>query len=313
MSGARTEARSSKAADRSPKGKGASKAGDGQGVVGQREAGQREVGQRESGQGGGPLDGPAGAMEAASAPAFAQLYPCHRCPLNGRPHFQNHDDDETRFVATFKRGELQVDPSSSFLIEGTRSPHLYTVLSGWGFRYKLLDDGRRQILNYVMPGDFLGLQSSLFGEMQHSVQSLSRMLLCVFERDALDRLFASHAKLSYDITWIAAREEQILEEHMLSIGRRSAQERAAYLLAYIHERGRRAGLIDQGGPIVPFTQTHLADTLGLSLVHTNKTLRHLQNERHIRWAGKSCYVNDLDALKRTAGWSGLPEVERPFI
>ena len=256
---------------------------------------------------------PHDAPEVGSGPAFAQLYPCHSCPLNGRPHFQDHAADETRFIATFKRGELQVDPSSSFIIEGTRSPHLYTVLSGWGFRYKMLEDGRRQIMNFVMPGDFLGLQSSLFGEMQHSVQSLSRMLLCVFERDALDRLFTASTKLSYDITWIAAREEQILEEHMLSIGRRTAEERAAYLLAFIYQRGRRAGLIDQGAPIVPFTQTHLADTLGLSLVHTNKTLRKLQDRRLIRWSGKSCYVNDLDGLKRVSGWSGLPDVERPFI
>ena len=256
---------------------------------------------------------PPAASEAGSGPAFAQLYPCQSCPLNGRPHFQDHTGDETRFIETFKRGELQVDPNSSFVIEGTRSPHLYTVLSGWGFRYKMMEDGRRQIMNFVMPGDFLGLQSSLFGEMGHSVQSLSRMLLCVFEREALDRLFTASTKLSYDITWIAAREEQLLEEHMLSIGRRTAEERAAYLLAFIYERGRRAGLIDQGGPIVPFTQTHLADTLGLSLVHTNKTLRKLQDRRHIRWSGKSCYVNDLDGLKRISGWSGLPDVERPFI
>lgn len=250
---------------------------------------------------------------AGSGPAFAQLYPCHECPLNGRPHFEDHSADETRFLATFKRGELQVDPNSSFIIENTRSPHLYTVLSGWGFRYKVLDDGRRQIMNFVMPGDFLGLQSGLFGEMQHSVQSLSRMLLCVFERDALGRLFTASTRLSYDITWIAAREEQILESHMLSIGRRSAEERAAYLIAFLYQRGRRCGLIDQGGPIVPFTQTHLADTLGLSLVHTNKTLRKLQDRHAIRWSGKSCYVNDFDELLRISNWSGLRDEERPFI
>ena len=273
----------------------------------------RGGGRTGDGTGGGTRGRAGDAPGGASGAVFAQLYPCERCPLNAHDGFITHDADETQVLSTFKRGELQVDPNSTFLVEGTNSPHLYTVLSGWGFRYKMLEDGRRQIMNFIMPGDFLGLQSSLFGEMQHSVQSLSRMLLCVFERNALHKLFESRAQLSYDITWIAAREEQILEEHMLSIGRRSALERSAYLIAFVHARGRRTGLIEEGGPIAPFTQTHVADTLGLSLVHTNKTLRKLQDTRAIRWSGKSCYVNDEAALREMASWQGLPKLDRPFI
>ena len=74
-------------------------------------------------------------------------------------------------------------------LEGTSSAHLYTVLSGWAFRYKLLPDGRRQILNYCFPGDFIGLQGSVMNEMQHSIEALSDMVLCVFQREGLWRLF----------------------------------------------------------------------------------------------------------------------------
>ena len=115
------------------------------------------------------------------------------------------------------------------MIEGNHSAHLYTVLVGWGFRYKLLHDGRRQILNYLVPGDLIGLQGSLMGEMQHSVEALSPMLLCVFERDEVNTLYRNHPGLAFDITWIASREEQMLDENLLSIGRRTALERAAYL------------------------------------------------------------------------------------
>ncbi|EHK58148.1 transcriptional regulator, partial [Mesorhizobium alhagi CCNWXJ12-2] len=147
--------------------------------------------------------------------------------------FREFEKQELAFVSRFKKGELAVDKGATLLVEGNHSAHLYTVLSGWGFRYKLMPDGRRQILNYPMPGDLVGLQGSLMGEMQHSVEALSPMLLCVFEREDLHELYRKHPGLAYDITWIASREEQMLDENLLSVGRRSAQERAAYLIAFI--------------------------------------------------------------------------------
>ena len=147
---------------------------------------------------------------------------------------------ELAFVSKFKKGELSVDKGATMLVEGSHSAHLYTVLFGLGFRYKLLADGRRQILNYLLPGDLIGLQGSLMGEMQHSVEALSPMLLCVFEREQLHTLYRNHPGLAFDITWIASREEQMLDENLLSIGRRTALERAAYLIC-LHLGARRQG------------------------------------------------------------------------
>ena len=188
--------------------------------------------------------------------------------------------NELLFVSKFKKGELHVDKGATVLIEGNRSEHLYTVLDGWGFRYKLLHDGRRQILNYVVPGDLIGLQASLMGEMQHSVEALSPMLLCIFERDEVHTLYRNHPGLAFDITWLASREEQMLDENLLSIGRRTALERAAYLISFIWTRAEKVKLIWADARI-PLTQLHVADTLGLSLVHTNKTLRKLVSRRLI--------------------------------
>ena len=74
---------------------------------------------------------------------------------------------------------------TNILLQGTNSAHLYTVLSGWAFRYKTIADGRRQILNYALPADLLGLQGSVSDEMQHSVEALTDMILCVFPREKL--------------------------------------------------------------------------------------------------------------------------------
>lgn len=152
-------------------------------------------------------------------------YPCEQCPLQRRETFRNLNGQELDFVSGFKRGELSVDRGATVLAEGTRNPHLYTVLTGWGFRYKLLSDGRRQIVNYLLPGDLVGLQGSLMGEMQHSVETLTPMVLCVFERGELMSLYREHPDLAYDVTWLASREECMLDENLLSIGRRTAVER----------------------------------------------------------------------------------------
>ncbi|TIQ02263.1 Crp/Fnr family transcriptional regulator, partial [Mesorhizobium sp.] len=98
-----------------------------------------------------------------------------------------------------------------------------------------------------------------------------------FERDQLHELYRNHPGLAYDITWIASREERMLDENLLSIGRRSALERVAYLIAFISSRARSVGLNGNAAVRIPITQQHIADTLGLSLVHTNKTIRKLMD------------------------------------
>ena len=238
--------------------------------------------------------------------------PCQQCPLRERSAFRDFTAKELDFVSQFKSGELSSERGATILVEGMHSAHLFTVLSGWAFRYKLLPDGRRQIMNYVLPGDLLGLQGSLIGEMDHSVEALTPVTLCVFERSKLERLFERHASLGYDLTWIAAQEERILDEHLLSVGRRTALERTAYLLSFIHQRAKSAG-INGGRRVIPITQQHVADTLGLSLVHTNKTLRKLSDRKLMRWQDRGCEILDPDGLLALAGWEGLKTVARPFI
>lgn len=238
---------------------------------------------------------------------------CSECPIRKLEHFREFSETELKFVSDFKTGELDVKAGATILDEGAQSAHLFTLLSGWAFRYKTLEDGRRQILNFVLPGDLVGLQGSLIGEMQHSVEALSPTKLCVFQRNRLPEVFRNHPTIAFDITWIASREERILDENLLSVGRRSALERAAYLLAFIYQRARNAGMTRASQLSVPITQQHVADTLGLSTVHTNKTLKKLSARKLIKWHDRSCEVLDVDGLLQVAGWEGLSEQQRPFI
>lgn len=248
-----------------------------------------------------------------TAASTARQYPCDKCPLQGFAHLQPHQKDEIDFLSTFKTGELVADTGTTVLVEGANSAHLFTVLSGWGFRYKMLEDGRRQILNYVLPGDLIGLQGSLMREMSHSIEALSPMILCVFQRDKLPTLFGNFPSLAYDITWIASREEQMLDEILLSVGRRTALERAAYLFAFLFQRAKSVGLVKGDTLVMPLRQQHVADTLGLSIVHTNKTLKKLAGRGALRWLDRGCEVLDETALLQISKWSGLSSIPRPFI
>ncbi len=228
-------------------------------------------------------------------------------------NFRAFSPEELRFVARFKRGELVAEPGAMILAEGAHSAQLFTLLSGWAFRYKMLEDGRRQILNYCLPGDLIGLQGSIIGAMEHSVEALSPAVLCVFQRDRLPELYRNHPGLSFDVTWLASREERMLDENLLSVGRRTALERAAYLIAFLHQRAISVGLVEPRTLLIPISQQHVADTLGLSIVHTNKTLRKLSDRHLIRWHDRACEVLDARGLLGVAGWDGLPESRRPLI
>jgi CRP-like cAMP-binding protein len=221
--------------------------------------------------------------------------------------------DELEYIKTFKTDELRVDPGISFLREGSSNEHLYTVLSGWSFRYKMLDDGRRQILNYALPSDLLGLQGTLTREMQHSAEALTPLTLCVFPRAKLWDLYTNLPSLAYDLTWLAAREEQLIDENLLSLGRRTALERTAYLLLHLFVRAKEVGLTRNGSIQFPFTQLHIADTLGLSLVHTNKTIRRLMATNTVRWKDRVFEILDRPALEKIAGDDGAHRRPRPFI
>jgi len=244
---------------------------------------------------------------------LSRQQPCETCPFRSLKVFRDFTDKELEFVSGFKNGELIAEAGATLLLEGAMSPHIFTVLSGWGFRYKVLPDGRRQVLNFVMPGDIVGLQGSMLGEMQHSVEALSGMLLCVFERSCLWELFSKHPGLAFDVTWLSAREEQILDEHLLSVGRRTALERLAYLLLHIYTRADALGLVKANRMAFPFTQQLLADTLGLSLVHTNKTLRRLCERKLVRWKGRQFELLDQDALAEVAAYEPTETRLRPFI
>ncbi len=244
-----------------------------------------------------------------------QATPCLNCPLRALPAFVANAEEEVQTIESLRDSQTALRAGATLIREGARDSRLATLFSGWAFRYMTLSDGRRQILNFLLPGDFIGLQQKMTDESPHGVEALTDVVLCTFPRDAAWELHRRMPTLGYDITWLAAHEEAIVDENLVSVGRRSAAERIALLLLRLHRRASALRPAAAGNAVeFPITQQHIADALGLSLVHTNKTLRRLHRQGLYRLVGGALVVDDPAALARAAEWHGhgLPEA-RPLI
>ncbi len=241
---------------------------------------------------------------------------CQECPLRPLPLFTDHSSTEVALIESMKREQIVVAADRSVIHEGQTNAPLYTLLSGWAFRFKTLSDGRRQILNFLLAGDFIGVQQKMGDASAHGVQALTDVMLCVFQRDAVWELHRSAPTLGFAVTWLTAHEESVVDDTLLSVGRRSAEERIATLLIVLFKRA--AALMAEDATVLgvpfPLTQQHIADGLGLSLVHTNKTLRKLERRGLHRIEDGRLHLLDVKALTRIADLYGDGKpAQRPLI
>lgn len=211
--------------------------------------------------------------------------------------FKPMTDSEVSFMERFKIGEMSLQAGTPILSEGANAPQLFTALSGFGLRYKILESGKRQVLSFVLPGDFIGLQAGVMNRQTHSVEATTNMTLCVFNRTELWTLYREHAERAFDLTWIAAGEERFLSEALAAIGQKSAFERIAWAFSRLYRRLEGLKMRQGISVPLPFRQQHLADALGLSLVHTNKTLARLRDQQLATWSDGRLSVPDIEALE----------------
>ena len=239
---------------------------------------------------------------------------CARCPLQGMPGLRELDDEQIAYMEDFKTGEIEVDRGEILIEQGEKLDRLFTLTEGVLIRYRCLDDGRRQIVNFMFPGDLVGLQSAFDELSTNSVEALLKSRVCVFEQPRYEGLIAKYPRLGYDVTWLAAKEETALEEHLVALGRRSAKERVAYLAVWLVERAKEVGMAGEKNRLsLPIRQAQIADMLGLSLVHTNRTIKALDRDGLVIWQPSEIHVPDLEAASDFANFERRNENARPFI
>jgi CRP-like cAMP-binding protein len=184
--------------------------------------------------------------------------------------------------------------------EGDRSDMVRMFLSGWACRYKALEDGRRQIIGFVLPGDTCDAFAYLFSTMDHSVAALTPVVYSELDHDAFEQLMSANESVAEALLCETVAAKAIQCEWAINLGRRDALERVAHIICELFERLKVVGLAQGNSFAFPVTQMDLADATGLSTVHLNRTLQELRASGLITLRDRNLTIRDLQALRDTA-------------
>jgi CRP-like cAMP-binding protein len=185
--------------------------------------------------------------------------------------------------------------------EKERADCLFIVCTGWAFRYSITREGGRQISALLLPGDIANLDSLMFDRLDYGVCAVSEATIVALSRDRALALAAEHPGIAQSFTRLASIENSALTKWVLSLGRRPAKQRLAHLLCEISLR-LDAEQDNESRFYYPLVQEQLADTLGLTPVHVNRTMQQLRTERLIVTGSKMMVLPDMARLRETGGF-----------
>jgi CRP-like cAMP-binding protein len=174
------------------------------------------------------------------------------------------------------------------------------MLSGWACRYKNLEDGRRAIVGFILPGDLFDLNILILREMDHSVAAITSVTLAEITAEDFDAVTLAYPRVLQAFWWDTLVRQAIQREWTVSLGRRNAVRCISHLLCEMFYRLRIVGLTYDNTCDMPITQTELSDATGISAVHINRTLQELRTRNLIVLRGKILTIPDLAALQRIA-------------
>lgn len=205
-------------------------------------------------------------------------------------------------LATLLQHTRRADANEIIVNEGAMPSRVLLIAEGWAIRYKTLPDGRRQILDFLLPGDIVGLFSVLFDRTEYGVQALTPMTLRSVGAKRIITELVQSSHFAVTLSWLAGSAELRTDEQLTRIGRRNAEERMAHLFVELYRRLKRSGLQDTASRHLPVTQRALADHLGMSQVHANRTFRSLVRQGSVALRDGEVLLLDLSELVRLAGF-----------
>lgn len=205
-------------------------------------------------------------------------------------------------VTRVRTGTRQLPASASVLEGGEEAEAVYVLERGWAFSHAITADGRRQILEFHLPGDMLGIEAVGRMETPHGVETVTEVAMCVLPKARLETLMRREATLAFSFACVVSRDRAVLAERLASLGRRSATARVAHLLLELHARLMQRGMAQRDGCIVPLKQAHIADAVGLTVEHTNRALAELRRNRLATLRDGRLALHDRAALIELSGW-----------
>ena len=207
---------------------------------------------------------------------------------------------ERDFLRALQQQETIVGRGQEIIVQGERSPNLFVLKSGWAYSHKLLANGKRQVLEILLPGDLIGVREYAFDGALNFVTTLTPATVCPFPRSRLQDFYRDFPGLTGVLCDILMREQAVLIERIADIGSRSAYQRVAHLFMELYLRLGRIGLRSGNEFEMPMSQTIMGEALGLSRVHVARTLRELRRKRLLDLDRRSARVLDEHGLTKAA-------------
>jgi CRP-like cAMP-binding protein len=204
------------------------------------------------------------------------------------------------FLADIVEGDVEVKKRKDLVIDGMEFRRLCFLQDGYAIRSKVLRNGKRQILNVIVPGDIIGLPTSFYERSIYSVTALTDLKFSLTTLESYLQLCLREPKFAVALSWLAVQEAAMYAEHITNIGRRRPAERLAHFLLEMHSRLLAVGRAESLSFELPLSQNILADLLGLSIPHLNRVLSRLRSEKLIRLENRNVEFLDTTALQTLA-------------
>ena len=195
---------------------------------------------------------------------------------------------------------VRYGPREDIIQEGDKPDHCTVLISGWACRYKVLEDGRRQIVAILIPGDICDYGSFLMSRLDHSIGTLSPLTCGRVPRDRFDEFSREYPHISQAFLLDTLAAFAIQREWAVNLGQRDAFERLAHLFCELFLRLRAVGLTNGNSCEWPLTQSDLGEAAGISSVHVNRTIQELRAQNLVEVGGKALTIMNLKTLKTAA-------------
>lgn len=211
--------------------------------------------------------------------------------------------EKRRFDHLLSERQTLHTPGEDIIADGAHSPDCHVVLTGLACRYKMLPDGERQIMAFLIPGDLCDAEIFILRQMDHGIGALAPTTTALISGDTMKALLRENGHMGEALWWSTMTDLGVLRERIVDHGRRDARERIAHLLYEMLVRYRMVGLTSDDSFDFPITQADLADATGLTPVHVNRMLQGLRADKLIQWKDDTVTVLDPERLKELAGFN----------
>lgn len=202
---------------------------------------------------------------------------CNKCPVRQWALFQGVPVNNLNWTQKYREQQLIVPPKSVLYEEGSKPEYMYTLFNGLLAMYQTSKSGKRQILRFVLPGDFIGFQADANGIISHSVSAITESIVCAFPREGLMDLFERQPMLPLRLASMKSRDMSLCQHHQAFSCSKNSHESIAFLLLEIFHR-TRLQMRHHYDPVAnsiefPLTQEDIGDAVGLTNIHVNRVLR----------------------------------------